>query len=376
MTRARWSGVAALLAACSGGHDAPTAPPTTGRLELPATIERGVPVSLRLRDAAGPRVVWSVADTSAAQLSDPSDTGAVITGRRSGAVVQVLAVVGRDTLRGRATVAPPPRLVLGFRPLDTGDLDLYEVALDGGELVRLTPDSPRDDTSPSISGGRLVFTSVRDGRPALYELPSMRGPAVRLRSSSAAESSPALAGQRVAFVSAADGSDRVWIADGTGTATRLTATAGEGAALEGGPAISPDGETVAYWTTDAGSPALRLTGWDRRTTQLLAPDRNAAFAPTWAPDGRSLVFASNRDTSSGGPTSLYRVARGTGSVTRLTHATQAQSDPLLLPDGRLVYVQRTGSATGVLVWIDPAQPARSHVVPLPPGLPSTPRYRP
>ncbi|WP_328431695.1 amidohydrolase family protein [Streptomyces sp. NBC_00453] len=102
------------------------------------------------------------------------------------------------------------------------------------------------------------------------------------------------------------------------------------------PALSPDGRQIAFaalnslWLTGSsgGRPPRRLHR-AARTRYLLAP--------TWAPDGRSLVHADDRD----GLLGVYRHDLATGEETAL--ATGGRVHPALSPDGqRLACLDLTG----------------------------------
>jgi gamma-glutamyltranspeptidase / glutathione hydrolase len=87
-----------------------------------------------------------------------------------------------------------------------------------------------------------------------------------------------------------------------------------------------------------GAPASRVTGG-------IAIDRQ----PAWTPDGRWLVFASDR----GGGLHLWRIAindlSATGMPEQLTRSPEADSEPAVSADGSIVFVRGSGSAADL--WI-------------------------
>jgi gamma-glutamyltranspeptidase len=110
-----------------------------------------------------------------------------------------------------------------------------------------------------------------------------------------------------------------------------------------GAAIAPDGR-IAFengghiYVLRPGSASVRLTSGT-------AIDRQ----PAWSPDGQTIVFVSDR---AGGP-HLWRIPltelHATGSPEQLTRGTEADTEPAVAGDGRIVFVRGTGSAADL--WI-------------------------
>ncbi len=117
-------------------------------------------------------------------------------------------------------------------------------------------------------------------------------------------------------------------------------------------ALSPDGTRMLWGVT---APEGGRGGWDvfesRRRGDVWSAPRPAAFNssandfdPSWAPDGRQVLFFSNRDGGLGGD-DLYAVpfsaATGQyGAARNLGPAVNTPADewaPVLAPDGRLLF---------------------------------------
>ncbi len=120
---------------------------------------------------------------------------------------------------------------------------------------------------------------------------------------------PALSTSLIAFGYAGD----LWVVarDG-GRATRLTA----GVGIESQPVFSPDGQTLAFTGEYDGNTdvyTIPVTGGiPRRITYHPAPD----FAVAWTPDGRSILFRSNRAANSR-YTQLFTIPAAGGMATAL-----------------------------------------------------------
>ena len=146
----------------------------------------------------------------------------------------------------------------------------------------------------------------------------------------------------------------------TGSSTTLFSDAGAGDEPGTDPAWSPDGTELAYahgctleiydftnrvsrpipmprrvcpvqpaWSPDGKRLAAVIGGWihtfapDGTRSQRLAPGSN----PEWSPDGRRIAFDHNR----AGNRDVYTMSRDGSSVTRLTTAAGADSDPSWRP---------------------------------------------
>jgi TolB protein len=210
----------------------------------------------------------------------------------------------------------------------------------------------------AASRPELVIASARDGDSDLF-LARVDGQIVRrLTANGVADYAPRWSpdGSRLAFVSNRDGDDEVFVMNADGTGVRQLT---RNRVRDETPAWSPDGTRIAFvherpmdvleiWT-------MRADGRDAR--RLVRSSRNVneqAFSPDWAPDGRTLVFSSNRP-GEGNP-ELYRVrADGTG-LTRLTRTVgdvETLGDdgfPAFAPDGRSIAFTSNRIGRNVELW--------------------------
>jgi Tol biopolymer transport system component len=136
---------------------------------------------------------------------------------------------------------------------------------------------------------------------------------------------PALRGSGAVFAIDADGSNRRRV-----TPRGLRA---------GVPAVSPDGERLAFVTEARGArdrSDIAIADVDGHNDRLLTHDHANNFHPAWSPDGRQIAFASSRD----GNPEIY-VARLDGSdPRRLTDDPGQDSGPAWSPDGTHIAFSR------------------------------------
>ncbi|MEE2642563.1 MAG: PDZ domain-containing protein [Planctomycetota bacterium] len=141
---------------------------------------------------------------------------------------------------------------------------------------------------------------------------------------------PSLGTRQLVFVYASD----LWVVDrGEKNARRLTSTS----AVESDPAISPDGKWVAFSSNRSGATAVYLMsirgGAPRRLTWY--PSRDLVRG--WTPDGKSVVYASTRETAPSGYERLWLVP-AQGGPSRLLPAPFGH-DGCFSPDGQKVIVE-------------------------------------
>ena len=212
--------------------------------------------------------------------------------------------------------------------------DIYRAKADGSGLTNLTK-SPGYDAEATIApDGTIVFTSVRDGDMEIY---SMK-------------------------------------ADGSGV-RRLTNRPGP----DGGPFFSWDGTKIAFRgrQLEAGAEMddyralLKKALWRPTELELFVMDRDgrslaqvtklsgANFAPSWHPDGKRLIFASNIADPKGRNFDIYRVNLDGSNLERITFNETFDGFPMFSPDGKyLVFASnRNAKAEGetnvfIAEWVE------------------------
>ena len=97
-------------------------------------------------------------------------------------------------------------------------------------------------------------------------------------------------------------------------------------------AWDPAGTRFAMATIARGRPVLLVLGVDDRsaTREVLLPQLDEAYSPTWSPDGRLIAFSGMK----GGVTDLWTVDLATQDLHRLTNDPFADLHPAWSPDGR------------------------------------------
>ena len=218
-------------------------------------------------------------------------------------------VLYASTYLGGAACPPKPDFSRGYVWPVYHDYDIFKANPDGSGITRLTS-APGYDAEATISrDGRIVFTSVRDGDMEIYAM-------------------------------AGDGTD----------VRRLTHRPGP----DGGPFFSPDGTQVVF----RGHPlppgpelndylALLRDGlWRPTSLEIFVMNADgsnvrqvtslggANFAPYFTPDGKRIIFASNRDDPKGRDFELYLVNVDGSRLERVTFNPTFDGFPMFSPDGK------------------------------------------
>ncbi len=136
------------------------------------------------------------------------------------------------------------------------------------------------------------------------------------------------------------------------------------------PAISPDGQTLAFEAEHNGKVQVFLAAIDGQGRRQVTSGPANYLTPAWSPDGKRLALASDR----GGDFSIWELDTDSLALRQLTFEPDTELDPAWAPAGdSMVYVreQRTGSS---LVLQQPA--GSSQVLAANPGRLRAPAWRP
>ena len=266
------------------------------------------------------------------------------------------------------TLSSPGTFSAVINGLTAGQTYHFRAKADGGTAgIAYGSDRTFVAANPS-TGGRIVFTSERDGNPEIYVMNADGTSQTRLTNSSGYDYQPAWSpdGTKIAFVSTRDGPYNIYVmkADGSDP-VRLTTSSGDW-----NPAWSPDSTKIAfcsgrtntaqiYTMSSNGINQTQITfsganvwpDWSvdgkilfvSNSTQNVIYTVNAdgsnqtqitdngiqAFNPKWSPDGTEIVFSSNRD----GENEIFEIDSTGKNEIRLTNNSVYSIYPQWSPDG-------------------------------------------
>src|SRR5687767_13524271 len=239
-----------------------------------------------------------------------------------------------STHEAGAACPPRPSFERGYVwPIYSG-YEIYRANADGTNLRPLTRSTGYDAEATIAPDGLITFTSVRDGDMEIY---TMKG----------------------------DGSD----------VRRLTNRPGP----DGGPFFSWDGKQIVFRgrslepgkELDEYTSLLKDGLWRPTQLELFVMNRDgsnlrqvtklggANFAPSWHPDGKRLIFASNQHDPKGRDFDLYLINVDGSGLERVTFNDTFDGFPMFSPDGRkIVFASNRGAAaqgeTNVFIadWVE------------------------
>jgi Tol biopolymer transport system component len=96
------------------------------------------------------------------------------------------------------------------------------------------------------------------------------------------------------------------------------------------PRVSPDGRRIAFELQEEGRRDVAL--WEDGRVTRITDDAALDTSPAWTPDGRHVLFASDR----GGLYNLYAWEAASGGVAQVTNVETGALQPDVSPDGRTI----------------------------------------
>ena len=214
----------------------------------------------------------------------------------------------------------------------TGNLDLWMMPVEGGEMRQLTTE-PTPDWYPrwSPDGQEVAFYSYRSGNRDIWVMPVSGGTARQVTRDETEEASPTWSpdGRELAYESVRDGNVDIWaISVEGGEARRLT----DHPARDARPTWSPDGKWLAFFSDRTGQIRLwRVPATGGEPEQL---SERYSRDPRWSLDGKWIYFFSAQWRN------IWELSvedRAERSLTNLVGKRGGLSSDTLSTDGRYLY---------------------------------------
>jgi TolB protein len=154
------------------------------------------------------------------------------------------------------------------------------------------------NSSPAWSpdGSQIAFMSSQNGDPEIYVADANGAKLHRITFAAGVSTSPTWnpkTGKQMVFVSDRGGSPVLYLSDADGSNVQQLALPDMGYVID--PAWSPNGQLLAFsWRRPSGNYDIYVMDIVSRQLVELTKDEARNERPSWAPDGRHLVFESTR----------------------------------------------------------------------------------
>jgi TolB protein len=226
----------------------------------------------------------------------------------------------------------------------TGTKEIWAMDYDGQNQQQVTH-LGSISLSPRISpdNSRIAFASLaKDGWSIrMYSLDLGRLVSFPGGSAGGSNQSPAWSadGTKIAFSSARSGDPEIWVADASGgNLHKLTSFRGPDVS----PTWNPKTNAQIAWVSGrTGLPQIYIMDQDGANIQRLT-DGGYAISPSWQPSGDMLTFSWNRKYGPGAPggQDIYIMDIASKRWMQLTHDAGTNDFPSWAPDGRHIVFER------------------------------------
>ena len=236
-----------------------------------------------------------------------------------------------------------PGLLSGSRSVLLSDIALNCDVTNANPQTVMIPPGGTAQVSFSVActeAGQLAFSHSVNGNTDIYAMKSNGTGLTRLTTHADYDHGPAWSpdGTKIAFWSHRDGNDEIYVMsqDGSGV-TRLT----NSSSVDFRPRWSPDGTKIVFVSARDGNFEIYVMNADGSSPLRLTDDPGTDADPVWSPDGSQIAFWSSRDTDG----EIYVMNPDGSGVTRITSNGAKDIQPEWSPDGSKLVVSR-------VMWCD------------------------
>ncbi len=237
-----------------------------------------------------------------------------------------------ETMRVTTGEKGPFAASIVFVSTRSGNKEVYVMDYDGYNVRELTRNGSINlNPSFSADGRKIIYTSYKEGNPDLYLRNITNDKDVRISSRSGLNITGAWSphGDKIALAMSKDGSAQIYLINKKGKElARLT----HDDAIAISPSWSPDGSHIAFVSDREGGPQIYIMTANGTHLQRVTKNGDYNVGPSWSPKGDRILYCRREGDNS---FQIYSInPDGTGE-TRLTTAGRNEY-PHWSPDGRFI----------------------------------------
>jgi Tol biopolymer transport system component/DNA-binding winged helix-turn-helix (wHTH) protein len=213
--------------------------------------------------------------------------------------------------------------------------EIFLMPANGGPSEKLTSERAAIMGPPAWSsdGQYIIFSSTKQGEPSLWKIPASGGEARQIEAPGVATWHPTISRQdnkmvvqKILRSSAIVG--MYFEREGAQTTAILTSSSGRNE----GPRPSPDGKRLVFMSDRAGTLEIWVSNRDGSQAVKLT-NLNGCGTPRWSPDGKWIAF----DTVGNGAQGVYLISAAGGTPRALVADRAENSVPSWSNDGKWIY---------------------------------------
>lgn len=235
-----------------------------------------------------------------------------------------------------AVLAAQEKIVFSSNRDVANNPEIYVMNTDGSDVKRMTFNDKFDgEASFSTDGGKIVFTSTRDGNAEIYVMNADGSDQKRITNSLGSDAHPSFSpdGTKITFISDREGGLEIFKMNSDGTnAVRLT----DPPFSKFNPSYSPDGTHIIFSAIDGNDSEIWLMNDDGSNPVNLTDNTDDDRTAKFSPNGTRIVYQSDRDDPTGHNYDVMIMNADGSNQVNLSRNLSQDTDPSFSPDGGTV----------------------------------------